>query len=69
MSASNTFTGGVTVNNGRVLMQHLNALGTGSAVVNPGGEIYLLGNSGVISPGAMTLNGSGPASDGALPHT
>jgi len=66
LSASNTFTGGLTVNNGRVLMQDLNALGPGSVVVNAGSEIYLLGSSGVISPSAMTLNGAGPASGGAL---
>ena len=66
LTASNTFTGGVTANNGRVLMQDPNALGPGNAVVNAGGEIYLLGNSGVISPSAMTLNGSGPAGGGAL---
>lgn len=64
LSASNSFTGGVTVNSGRLLMQDPNALGTGAASVASGSQLYLLGGSGVISPSGMTLNGSGPNSDG-----
>jgi autotransporter-associated beta strand protein len=66
LSTSNTFTGPMTVNSGRVLVQNPNGMGNGSAVVN-GGQIYVtLGSpaSYNLSSAAMTLNGSGPNNDG-----
>ena len=68
LSATNTYTGGTTVNAGVLMMGNYSALGGSSAgmttVIN-GAAIDLNGQN-ITSTGPLTLNGTGIASGGAL---
>lgn len=67
LSASNSYTGATVVSAGTLFAANSSSLGDVSSgtVVNPGGQLFI---TGAVSIGAepLTLNGSGPAADGAL---
>jgi autotransporter-associated beta strand protein len=65
LTASNSYTGGTTVTAGSLHVQNPAALGSGSTLVNAGGQVYVDTNVD-INPWPMTLNGSGLAGFGAL---
>ena len=64
LSGSNSFSGGVAINDGAVQAQSSNAFGTGAVTVAAGAAAELAGNITVTN--AVTLSGSGVSSDGAL---
>ena len=67
LTGSNTYTGTTTINSGVLNIQKATGLGTtaGGTTVNTGAALQLQGTIAVGSE-ALTLNGSGIASDGAL---
>ncbi|HWI56957.1 MAG TPA: autotransporter-associated beta strand repeat-containing protein, partial [Bacillota bacterium] len=67
LNGTNTFTGGVAVNAGRLFTYQNAALGTGAATVASGAQIYFLSGSqnGTIA-NALTINGTGGGNAGAL---
>jgi len=54
----NTFTGGLTINGGRLNANHANAMGLGTVTVNNGGQAYL-NLTGATYTNNITLNGIG----------
>ena len=67
LSGANTYTGGTTVSNGVVNLQNSSALGTaGTGTTVAAGAALQLQNNITITGEALTLNGTGIASDGAL---
>ncbi len=65
LSGSNSFTGGATVTAGSLHAENSSALGSGSTMVDAGGQIYVDVNVD-LNPLPMTLNGAGVTNDGAL---
>jgi autotransporter-associated beta strand protein len=62
----NTYSGGTTINMGRLQATNALALGSGPVTVNNGGQVYL-SSGGVIYPTSVTLNGLGqPEAAGTL---
>ena len=56
----NTYTGGTTVNAGRINVTNVLALGLGPATVKTGGQLYFSVGAGTYS-NELTIEGSGPA--------
>ncbi len=54
----NTYTGGTTVNAGRLDAYNVNAFGSGGVTVNTGGQLYLTG--AVPHTATVGINGNGP---------
>ncbi len=67
LTRSNTYTGATTILNGALNIQNSDALGSSAAgtTVNSSGQLQLQGGINVVSE-ALTLNGTGVNSDGAL---
>ena len=57
LTAANTYTGGTTVNAGRLILQGSGNLGSGSVIVNPGGELFAA--TGVTLNNAFSISGDG----------
>lgn len=58
LTRTNTFTGGLTVNGGRLNANNGNAMGAGPVTVNDGAQVYL-NAQGATYPNNITLNGIG----------
>ena len=66
LSQPNTYSGGTTVNMGRLQAPNALSLGSGPVTVNSGGQVYL-SSGGVTYPNSITLNGPGqPEAVGTL---
>lgn len=63
LNGSNSWTGGLTVEEGRVLVSSQSALGTGPVVVNPGAALGLLASSAETYPVLTATLNSGSALD------
>jgi autotransporter-associated beta strand protein len=61
LTAANTYTGGTTINGGRVQVQNATAFGTGPVTVNSGGQAFL--TSSATHPNNFTINGLGVTED------
>jgi len=57
LTAANTYTGGTTINAGRLILQGSGNLGSGSVTVNPGGELFAA--TGVTLNNAFSISGDG----------
>ena len=67
LSGANTFTGGTTISAGVLNIQNNSALGTaGTGTTVAAGSALQLQNNITVTGEALTLNGTGIASDGAL---
>ena len=64
LNGSNTFTGGLFVNNGIVQAGNTAALGTGAATVSSGATLELSG--GILPVNAITVTGNGVGGAGAI---
>ena len=63
LACANTYTGGTTINAGRIDAQDATAFGTGKVTVNSGGQAYL--SKGVVYANDFDLAGIGPAETSA----
>jgi methylmalonyl-CoA mutase cobalamin-binding domain/chain len=54
----NTYTGGTTINAGRIDLKDANAFGSGSVTINPDGQAYVFAGSPVANN--ITIHGNGP---------
>ena len=61
LSVANAFTGGTTINGGRIVIGHASSLGTGAAIVGSGGALDL---AGFTATNALSISGTG---DGTIP--
>ena len=66
LSGNNTYTGAVTVNAGRLHITHANGLGTTDAATTVTDGARLNINGGLTIAEAITINGTGDSSKGAL---
>lgn len=65
ITTAKTYTGGTTVNQGAINVQHANALSTSGAItVSSGGALQFQG--GITFSRPMTINGTGTSSTGAI---
>lgn len=62
LTRANSYTGGTTINGGRVEATHGAAFGTGAVTVSGGGQAWL--RSSVPFANSFTLNGNGPGEGG-----
>ncbi|MEK7950960.1 beta strand repeat-containing protein [Luteolibacter soli] len=58
LAQQNTYTGGTTINAGRLDATHPGAFGSGSVTVNSGGQLFLSWGAPYSTP--VTINGNGP---------
>lgn len=58
LAQSNTFTGGTTINGGRIESKNQAAFGTGAVTVNNGGQVFF--TQGGAYANNFTINGNGP---------
>jgi autotransporter-associated beta strand protein len=67
LSGSNSYTGQTTISGGYLHVQNTNALGSAASgtLVQSGGQVFVDANVDLTNEN-FTLNGSGPAGDGAL---
>lgn len=62
LGQANTYTGGTTVNGGRIESKNLSAFGTGGVTVNNGGQVFF--TQGGVYANNFTINGNGVSESG-----